>query len=167
MWTMTTRLLAVGITACIITGGVSTTTLPAPSTGGSATVGASTDSSTGVMTTQRRANNTQQYTPFPVSTATTANVTTVTPTWSNATWGAASKTPPPAGGGGGIPGWGIALLVLAAVLLTLLLLMLVTTMLWCCCNRGRYNSPDDIPLYTTHSRFWNAKSALADDVDKK
>ncbi|XP_041843303.1 flocculation protein FLO11-like [Melanotaenia boesemani] len=61
----------------------------------------------------------------------------------------------------GVPGWGIALLVLAAVALLLLLLLLVGLLVWLCCRRCKkgfspYENPayrDDIPLYTTHSRF--------------
>ncbi|XP_030251072.1 mucin-1-like [Sparus aurata] len=86
-----------------------------------------------------------------------------------------SSVAPPRAGGGGVPGWGIALLVLAALVLLLLILLLIGLLVWCCCYRGRYKgfSPydqlthgDDIPLYTTHSRFEGPNGKPHDDLNR-
>ncbi|XP_057690101.1 uncharacterized protein LOC130914691 [Corythoichthys intestinalis] len=168
------------LAACLVTGDVSdTSTDTAMTDRPSNTTGGTTNGSIVVDVTTANV-TTVDVTTVNMTTVnvTTANVTTdvTTPvittrgktTSANGTTpGATSKATPPVVGGGGVPGWGIALLVLAAILLALLLLMMVAMMLWCCCNRGRSNHPDDIPLYTTHSRLWNSNSAPAyEDVDK-
>ncbi|XP_029359210.1 cell wall protein DAN4-like isoform X2 [Echeneis naucrates] len=97
----------------------------------------------------------------PIKTTVTPSTETIATRTETSTAGSPVPISPAAEG---VPGWGIALLVLAALVLLLLLLLLVALMVWCCCCRGgskgfspydQLTHRDDIPLYTTHSRFDN------------
>ncbi|XP_054638047.1 uncharacterized protein LOC129185254 [Dunckerocampus dactyliophorus] len=155
MWSALTIWIAASSIA-----GVATTAVPV-------TVSVETRT-TVTMATSQDPNITQQSTILPITTATNsthANFTSamMTSAGSLTTAGGTAQTPPQAGG---VPAWGIALLVLAAVVLLLLLLLLIGLLVWCCCTRGRYKHPDDVPLYTTHSRFWHSSVGAYEDVDK-